>query len=279
MTLEEQETGGLFRYSIVIVDNDRSESARQTVESFGRQSNISIGYYVEPEQNIALARNKAVENAKGDFVAFIDDDEFPNEGWLLSLYKAFHEFRADGVLGPVKPLFEVEPPSWITRGRLCERESLQTGTIIRDSKYTRTGNVLLSRRLFHDEETPFDPRFGKTGGEDGHFFRKMIRKGYVFVWCNEAYVSETVPPERLKRSYFLKRALLQGSALANSEKVSFFSSGGLKSLAALILYTPCLPGLWLLRHDLFMRYLIKECYHLGKLLSVCRLEVIKGRSV
>ena len=83
--LEVQETEGLFDYSIVIVDNDRAASARQIVESLARQSQISISYYLEPEQNIALARNRAVDNAQGDFIAFIDDDEFPPNDWLLKL--------------------------------------------------------------------------------------------------------------------------------------------------------------------------------------------------
>ena len=85
--LEEQETEGLFDYSILIVDNDSSGSARQIVKSYARQSKISINYYVEPDQSIALARNKAVANAKGEFVAFIDDDEAPTRRWLLNLFK------------------------------------------------------------------------------------------------------------------------------------------------------------------------------------------------
>src|SRR3990170_6642495 len=96
--LREQETEGHFEYSIVIVDNDSSESARQTVESSARQSKISIGYYVEPEQNIALARNKSLENATGDFIGIIDDDELPNKDWLVCLFKAYKAYNADGVL-------------------------------------------------------------------------------------------------------------------------------------------------------------------------------------
>ncbi len=77
--LDEQKTAGLFDYSAVIVDNDKSESARETAELYARQLRMSISYHVEPEQNIALARNRAIENASGDYVALIDDDEFPNE--------------------------------------------------------------------------------------------------------------------------------------------------------------------------------------------------------
>ena len=274
-SLERQITEGLFDYSVVIVDNDKAGLAAPVAELCARQSNIRMSYYLEPEQNIAIARNKAVDSAKGDFVAFIDDDEFPDENWLLNLYKALHQFRADGVLGPVKPCFETEPPPWIIRGKLCERESFQTGATIQNPKHTRTGNVLLDRKIF-DKGSLFDPLFGKTGGEDVDFFRRMIQKGNTFVWCNEACVHEVIPPQRLKRSFFLKRALLRG--VANAQKAPFFGLHTLKSSVALVLYSIILPALLVSRHDLFMKYLIKGCDHLGKLLALCGFEVFKERT-
>ena len=82
-----QRTEGIFEYSIVIVDNDSSQSGGDDAVAFARQSNITVNYFVEPEQNIAMARNKAIRNARGDFIALIDD-EFPVDEWLLNLYKA-----------------------------------------------------------------------------------------------------------------------------------------------------------------------------------------------
>ena len=87
----------LYHPSKKYIIDDRSESARQTAESRARQTKIAISYYVEPEQNIALARNKAIENAQGDFIGLIDDDEFPVVQWLLNLYKALNHYKSDGV--------------------------------------------------------------------------------------------------------------------------------------------------------------------------------------
>jgi succinoglycan biosynthesis protein ExoM len=180
--LEDQETEGLFDYSIIIVDNDRSESARQTAESCARQSKIPIRYYVEPEQNIALARNKAVANAKGEFIAFIDDDEVPGRKWLINLYKTFNEIHADGALGPVIPKYEVNTSKWVVRGKFYERPSHHTGEVLHWEN-TRTGNVLLTKSIFDENEKPFNLLFGRTGGEDSAFFKKNIERGYIFVWC------------------------------------------------------------------------------------------------
>src|SRR5882724_1918987 len=119
--LEEQEPSNLFSYSIVVVDNDHMGSAETTVQDFRSRSRMAASYHIEPEQNIALARNTAIAHATGDAIAFIDDDEIPGPRWLLELYNARDEFRADGVLGPVIPVYEVSPPRWVVRGKFHER--------------------------------------------------------------------------------------------------------------------------------------------------------------
>lgn len=270
-----QETEGLFCYSVVVVDNDSSESARLTVESFARQAKFSIGYYVEPEQNIALARNKAIANAKGDFVGFIDDDEFPQEHWLLNLYKAVNYYRSDGILGPVLPFFEQEPPSWIIKGRFFDRPSHPTGHVL-EWKNTRSGNVLISRKSFPDGMKWFDPAFG-SGGEDRDFFRRMIEEGRVFVWCNAAAVYETVPPKRWKRTVLLKRALLRGKMTLNSTGPKPLSI--LKSIIAFVFYAASLPVFIILGHHIFMKYLIKACDHLGKVLAAFDIDLVREKYV
>src|SRR5262245_3279025 len=79
-TLLRQETDGLFTFSIVVVDNDREGSARQTVDQFRLEHPDIIAYFIEPEQNIAAARNRTVAVASGELVCFIDDDEVATSG-------------------------------------------------------------------------------------------------------------------------------------------------------------------------------------------------------
>ena len=141
--IKNQSTEELFTYSIIVVDNDHTETARVIIEEFKSENLMEIDYYVEPDQNIALARNRAVKHAAGEFLAFIDDDEFPvNNNWLLMLYKTCAHYGADGILGPVRPLYEKTPPEWIVRGGFFERPSHTTGTVL-DWNNTRTGNALV----------------------------------------------------------------------------------------------------------------------------------------
>jgi succinoglycan biosynthesis protein ExoM len=275
LNLEEQQTEGLFDYSIVVVDNDRSESARQTVQSYAHQSRMSIGYWVEPEQNIALARNKAVAHATGDFVAFIDDDEFPCQMWLLSLFNAINRYTSAGILGPVLPFFEKEPPGWVVKGGFFDRPTHTTGHVL-EWKNTRTGNALVRKELFREDRKWFNPVFG-SGGEDRDFFRRRIEEGHIFVWCNEAQVFETVPPSRWEKSVLLKRALLRGKMALNAPGSRSLSV--LSSTTALALYTICLPLFFVMGDHVFMKYLIKDCDHLGKVLAFFGIDCVREKYI
>lgn len=250
-------------YSIVICDNDNEQSAKPVIDEFIRTSVINVTYCVEPKQNIALARNRALNHASGAFVAFIDDDEFPDKDWLVALFTACEEYDADGVLGPVRPHFDQSPPSWIIKGRFCERPQYSTGTILHWMQ-TRTGNVLIRGSVLDDVTVPFRPEFG-NGGEDDDFFRRVMERGRRFVWCNEAIVYEVVPPERWTRWYLLKRALLRGQ---NQRLLLDFRSIA-KSIVAVPLYAVTLPVTLLAGQHVFMRYTIRLFDHAGKLLAAC----------
>src|SRR5437870_10029918 len=239
-----QDTNGLFTYSIVVADNDHLQSAKTVVRDFAAASSIPNKYCVEPLQNIALTRNNAIENANGDFVAFIDDDEFPTRRWLLTLFKACNEFGVDGVLGPVKRHFDEEPPKWVVKGKFYERPTYTTGFVI-DWRKGRTNNVLLKKRIFAAGAQPFRPEF--RTGEDQDFFRRMIEKGHVFIWCNEAVAYEAVPPIRWKRMFMLRRALLSGQM--SSVPPTFGAINIAKSVLAVPIYTAGLPLALALGHD------------------------------
>jgi glycosyltransferase involved in cell wall biosynthesis len=272
--LGRQVTEGRFTYSIVVADNDQVESARSLVAEFAKKLPVGIKYCVEPRQNIALARNRAVENAAGDYIGFLDDDEFPTERWLLTLLNTCCQYEVDGVLGTAKPLFEGVPPSWVVKGKFYERATYPTGYVI-DWRKGRTGNTLLKAHLFRSSEPAFRSDF--LTGEDHDFFRRKIEEGNVFVWCDEAVTREIIPPGRWTRSFMLRRALFRG-------KISLIhpTSGAadvLKSLVAVPSYAVALPFMFVAGQHLFMKYLVKTCDHAGRLLAACGVNPIKDKYV
>jgi glycosyltransferase involved in cell wall biosynthesis len=265
-----QDTNGLFTYSIVVAENDHLRSAECVVTDFAMASAVPIMYCVEPRQNIAQARNKAIINAKGDFVAFIDDDEFPTKHWLLNLFNTLTEYKVDGVLGPVNPYFDSRAPKWVIQGGFYDRPIQQTGLLLEWSK-CRTGNVLLKSQLFAEEAQPFRPEF--LSGEDQDFFKRMIEKGHTFVWCNEAVAYEVVPPVRWKRGFLVRRALMKGVFSLHNHGSSPLPI--LESLIAAPAYAAALPVVLVLGQARFMSFLYKFCYHLGRLLALVGVNPIR----
>lgn len=263
------ETGGLFTYAIVVADNDRLESSRPLVCAFAAGCRVPVSYCVEPRQNIALARNKAVEQAKGDFLAFIDDDEFPTRRWLLNLFETCMRYGAHGALGPVKPHFDEAPPQWVVDGGFYARPTYPTGFVI-DWRKGRTGNLLLDRRIVAREAQPFRPEF--LTGEDQDFFRRMIERGHVFVWCDEAVAYEVVPPVRWGRTFMLRRALLRGRI---SLLHPTFGLGAIvKSIVAIPAYAVVLPFALVTGQSRFMVCLVKLFDHAGRLLALAGIEPV-----
>ena len=271
--LNTQKTEGLFNYSIVVSDNDRARSAEPVVAKFSPDARIPVMYCVEPQQNIALARNTAIAHAEGDFIAFLDDDEFPAEDWLLRLFKMIEESGADGVLGPVKPYFESEPPRWVTKGNFFERPVHPSGYRL-SWEQSRTGNLLFRRSVLSELEIPFRSHFA-TAGEDMDFFRRAMDKGRRFVWCNEAVTYEMVPPERCTRSYLLRRALLRGSNFPKHP--SDRARNILKSLIAVPIYTLGLPVLAVFGQHVLLKYAIKLFDHASRLLAFLGISLVTER--
>ena len=274
-TIQGLRTDDLFSFSVAVVDNDDQGSAGDVVARAMVASQVPITYDVEPERNISLARNRSVKNADGDLIAFIDDDEFPEDTWLLNHLETMRLREADGVLGPVRPQFDAHAPAWLVRSGLCERPRFKTGTVISDPRFTRTGNVLIRRSLFEGPDANFDPRFGRSGGGDAVFFKRLIQQGRRFVWCDEACVFEEVPPERQTRTYYLKRALTRG--LSEAWETRVIGLGTLRSLSAIMVYTSALPFLLLFGQHVFMRYAVRDCDHIGKILGHLGIKVVSER--
>jgi glycosyltransferase involved in cell wall biosynthesis len=250
---------------LTVVDNDAQESAKEVTSRAKSEAPFEIEYQVEPERSISLARNKLVKYSTGDMIAFIDDDEFPDENWLLFHYRTLLGSEADGVLGPVIAHFDTTPPPWLPKSGLLDRKRFRTNTILTESRYTRTGNVLLWRDIFRADENPFNPAYGKSGGEDAVFFRRKLQDGKSFIWCDEAYVYETVPLERQRVSYHIKRAFVRG--LTSAWSTPFFSRSTMISIMAVLAYTLLLPFSLILGYHASVRLLVKDCDHAAKLLG------------
>lgn len=194
-----------------IIDNDVEASARPGVDAFRSEAHgfDTIHYTVEPRQNIAHARNAAIELGEADAYIFVDDDETVSEQWLTHLIAAANNHQADAAFGPVRARLGERSGQWQERGRFYEKNVAATGTVI-DWRETRTSNTLVHGRWFNELSFRFDAKLGRSGGSDSDLFARMAEAGACYISCREAVVEEFVPVDRATFKWLSKRAYRNG---------------------------------------------------------------------
>lgn len=202
-SLARQELDGI-RLRIIVIDNDREQSAKPTVDAFRDTSKLDIVYDVEPQQNIAMARNRALSHVTAEYFAFIDDDESASSLWLRSLLESLIRHQAEIAFGPVSCALPGDAPKWAEK--CFRRPRRQTGAL---RQFGGAGNMM-ARRSVIDAGARFNPAFGLTGGEDTEFFYRLFLSGRRLIWCDEALVTEAVPESRLTLAWIRRRGFRDG---------------------------------------------------------------------
>ncbi len=258
---------------VIVVDNDACGSARSVVERWRNSAlPFPIRYDIQPLKNISLTRNRTVELASGDWIAFIDDDERAPESWLLLLTLAVLRFDADGILGPVEPVVPADAPRWIRRGHFYDWARMSSGATIQRNKL-RFGNLLLRGALLRSGTPPFDPAHGLTGGEDGDLLARLAQQGARFIWCDEALVREPVASDRLSLHWLLRRAMRGGQDFARHNFSGHYGQPTqlrrvrlfMRSLLQLTIAVVLAALIWPAGRHHAARWLIKAAANIGKL--------------
>jgi succinoglycan biosynthesis protein ExoM len=251
-----------FVFEVVVVDNDPDSDEEVTLSLPG----IPVRRFRQSENRIAEARDRAVREARGPWVAFVDDDEELQEDWLAAYHQACSRWvQADGFLGPVEARFEVEGPVWLDAATFFERAHHTTGTPI-DPQGGYTANTWLRRALFDD--VAFESAFDRTLGEDVDVFLRLSARGARILWCEEARVVEWIPPHRHRALSLLRRSLESGGAhaeLLRRHGAGRPASHVLRSLAAAMVMVCVLPLAALGGRRRVLMAARKLCIQLGRI--------------
>jgi succinoglycan biosynthesis protein ExoM len=197
----------LSESEIIVCDDDPDGSARALVSALAVNAPLPVRYVLCGAQNVAICRNKCVEFAHADWIAFLDDDETADPSWLAEMLSCQERYAADVVKAHVRAIYPPQCPQWILAGDPFTRDYGPQGTVL---KSAATNGVLFRRSIAADNGVRFDPRFGRTGGEDIDFFGRIHRAGGRLVSCPTAVVSEHVPPIRVSESYLRHRSRRNG---------------------------------------------------------------------
>lgn len=200
---------------IVVVDNHPSGSAEPVCARLEPGAAFPIRYVRDLTRNMATLRNRGFAEARGRWLAFIDDDEIADPDWSDALVGAARATGADVVVGPRYAAFEGgSPPPYDPAGSQFIRDlrlpDLAEVDLTAPSGKPRyglgTGNSLFDlTTCVTPGEGPMREAFGDAGGEDAELFVRLRRLGRRIVWTTRAKVTETVPLHRTEPAYRLVR--------------------------------------------------------------------------
>jgi succinoglycan biosynthesis protein ExoM len=200
---------------VIVADNDAENHEGLDVCEAVRAEGYRwpLDAFSAPERGIAQVRNALVDRvlkSPCDFVAMLDDDEWPQPDWLEAFLRVQRATGADALHGAILREFEQTPDP---RALDCEGLAPMRGVTGRVAMIEGSGNIIVSRACFEGLPKPcFDPAFALSGGEDRDFFERLRRQGRRFAWCDEAVVHAWVPASRANLKWALSRAYRVGNS-------------------------------------------------------------------
>jgi glycosyltransferase involved in cell wall biosynthesis len=220
-SLADLATDGLFTYEIVVVDNGSTDETPRVIAAAAAESRSAKGGLRgihEPKKGIVPARNRGVHEARGQWIAFFDDDQLADRCWLAELYLGAQEKQCRVVGGSVHLAFPNAPEG--AKRRLDPTVRMLLGEAKfgdRPLAYGRRlipgcGNLMIERSVF-DEVGVFECTVAGRG-EDTDLFKRIERAGIAAWYIPRAIVHHLTPPERLTDNYLLDLARRMGEGVA-----------------------------------------------------------------
>lgn len=208
---------------IIVVDNNSCDETFSVVEEFKNKfSSLSLVYFLEKKQGISFSRNTAIQNSKGKFIAFVDDDAVVNANWLTSLLHGINNIDAQVFGGPIYPRFEIPCPAWIDSNyfaRIFKKHSGYLSGLAAIEGFPG-GNVCFKKEIF-DAIGLFDISLGMNGdvmglGEEPELFNRLYSSSYKARIYNvhEMSVSHFEAASKFDRTYLKDRISLSGEQFA-----------------------------------------------------------------
>lgn len=129
---------------VLVIDNNCTDHTAEVAKDATSVGPLPVRHIVERNQGLNNARNRGWREASFSHLVYLDDDMLVDPGWLESYVQAQRELAPDAVIGPVDPMFEEDPPDWMTE------QMIRSVT----SAYSQKGDRLILVPANHAHEIP-----------------------------------------------------------------------------------------------------------------------------
>ena len=197
------------QFEVIVIDNNSPDNTAEVVAEFAGE-NPAPRYVNESRQGLDYSRNRAIAEARGEFLIMADNDILMEPDWIsrmIAPLTADTAGRIGALGGEVAPVFPDGLPSWLDDAHTPQGFRSDTGPLSA-SQSPMGANFAFPRRVFKKHggfRTDLDRRVPQLfAGGDGEMIRRLRRAGLEIWFVPAAKVLHQIPSSRLNLRYTLR---------------------------------------------------------------------------
>ena len=209
-----------IEWEILVVDNNSTDRTRDVVADFCNRYGSRFRYLFEPRQGKSHALNSGIREARGNLIAFMDDDVRVEPTWLQNLTATLQDGEWVGAGGRVIPKWSrpaprwLSPQAWYAFGPLVQFDLGDYAGELHEPPFGT--NMAFRREVFEkygDFLVSLGPRPGsEIRNEDTEFGARLLKAGERLRYEPSAVVYHPVPANRIRKDFFLAWWFNKGEA-------------------------------------------------------------------
>jgi len=261
-------------WELLLINNNSTDSTADICTSFAKENpNVPFRYIVESQQGLSHARNRGIQESKGDWLVFLDDDAFAGKNYLARLTQYINELpQMDAFGGRIYPLFEngITPP-WLCKWNVSWLSAIDKGNqvCLFTKDYPIGANMGFSKNIVNQCGL-FDTNLGRSGknligGEEKDYFNRIKARNANIYYLPEIAVEHCIPYSRTTNEYIAQL----GDGVGISEKMRTHNKGYFLRLIQELIK-------WVATLILWIGYTCCGKQNCGNSLILFRIHVTKG---
>lgn len=219
-----------IEWEVLVVNNNSTDRTCELAEEFCRRYPGRFRYLFEPQQGLSYARNAGIREAKGDILAFTDDDVTVEPTWLQNLTACLNEGEWAGAGGRTVLSHPFSPPRWLTlsgpdnlgyviaplfdRGpEPCVLQEAPYGAnmAFRKEMFEKYGFFRIDMGASPNRDVP-------STNEDIEFGSRLMTAGERLRYEPSAILYHPIAEDRVQKPYFLARFFDIGRAIVRESE-------------------------------------------------------------
>lgn len=213
-------------YEIILVDDGSPDNCPQMCDDFvARDSRIRVIH--KKNGGLSSARNAGIDDARGEFMAFLDSDDLWSPMFLKRLYQAISEMDADFAVCQFQQFRNTEDIAPAAPAQtVCFSRETAFGCLFdgRNVNMVVAWNKLYRTKLFDTIRYPVG-----VIHEDEAVIHELIGSSVKVAWVDEAHYLYRESPNSITTSRFTLKRL--DETLAKEKRIEYFESRGMQDLA------------------------------------------------